>query len=156
MKENKYLLTKQGLQKLKKELHDRLTNVRNYIADKIEEATRHGDLSENAMYSAALEDQQMNESKIVEITDIIQKAVVKGSTGKNGKVELGETVEVLEIESSKKYKYQLVGEHEADPLENKISISSPLGNQLMNSKIGETIEVVVSAGVKKYKVLQIL
>ena len=156
MKENKYLLTKQGLQKLKKELHDRLTNVRNYIADKIEEATRHGDLSENAMYSAALEDQQMNESKIVEITDIIQKAVVKGSTGKNGKVELGETVEVLEIESNKKYKYQLVGEHEADPLENKISISSPLGNQLMNSKIGETIEVIVSAGVKKYKVLQIL
>lgn len=152
--DKKYILTKQGLTDLKKDLHERITSIRKSIADKIEEATRSGDLSENAMYSAALDDQQMNETKIMEITDLVQNAIVN-SPRKDGKVDVGEIVEVLEISTNKKYEYQLVGEEEADPLENRISITSPIGEALLHCKVGETVEISLPSGVKSYKILKI-
>lgn len=152
--DKKYIITKQGLLALKRELHERITSLRKAIADKIEEATRQGDLSENAMYSAALDDQQMNETKIMEITDLVQNAIVKAPR-KDGKVDVGEVVEVLDMEANKKFEYQLVGEEEADPLANKISITSPIGSAIMQSKVGEIIEVNLPAGLKKYKIIKI-
>lgn len=152
--DKKYFLTKKGLQELKNELHQRITTIRKEIADRIEEATKQGDLSENAMYSAALDDQQMNETKIMEITDIVQNAVVK-ATKNNGKVDMGEFVEVLDISADKKYKYQLVGEEEANPLENRISITSPIGDALMHSAVSDVVEVELPGGTKKYKIISI-
>jgi len=152
--DKKYILTKQGLIALKNELHERITTLRKSIADKIEEATKQGDLSENAMYSAALDDQQMNETKIMEITDIVQNAVVK-SPKNDGKVDVGEQVEVLDISTNKKFHYQLVGEEEADPLANKISITSPIGSALMRAKVNEVVEIILPSGVKNYKILKI-
>lgn len=74
--DNKYLFTKQGLQTVKDELHDRINNVRKEIADRIEVAASEGDLSENAAYSVALEDQAMNEARIGELTDMVKNATV--------------------------------------------------------------------------------
>ena len=116
MPNKQYIVTKQGLDNLKAELLDRLTVQRIRIADKIEEATKQGDLSENAMYTAALEEQQMNEAKILELTEAVQNAVVVRSNKNNDKIELGERFTLEDLSNKKKYEYTLVGEEEADPI----------------------------------------
>lgn len=154
MPNKQYIVTKQGLDNLKAELLDRLTVQRIRIADKIEEATKQGDLSENAMYTAALEEQQMNEAKILELTEAVQNAVVVRSNKNNDKIELGERFTLEDLSNKKKYEYTLVGEEEADPIELKLSINSPMGNALLGKHVGDTVEVVLPGGLKKYKILE--
>lgn len=157
MDNSKYLLTKQGLKDVKAELHDRLTIQRKLIADKIELAAAEGDLSENAAYSAALEEQGMNEAKILELTDIVSNAIVSDDikSGKNRVIDLGESFEAKNLKTGKTANYKLVGEGESDPLSNKISITSPVGSAVMHKKAGDEVEVKTPNGIIKYKILSL-
>lgn len=153
--DNKYLFTKQGLQTVKDELHDRINSVRKQIADRIEVAASEGDLSENAAYSVALEDQAMNEARIGELTDMVKNATVAEENTKNKMIDLGDFFTVKNTESKLSQKYQLVGEEESNPLDNKISITSPLGIAVFHKKVGD--EVIVNAPIGKiaYKILAV-
>lgn len=130
-----YNITAEGKQSLEKEL-DALKGRRGEIAEKIAEARDYGDLSENAEYDAAREDQGVVETRIAEIEEILQNAEIIAA-GKKGVIGLGSTVE---LKSEKKNAtYTIVGPVEADPLEGKISDESPMGVLLMGKKVNETI-----------------
>ena len=145
------ILTQEGLDKLKKELATSLVK-RKIIADKIEYAKSLGDLSENFEYQEAKEDQSFNETRILEVQDMIKRAVI-GVVAEKGIVSLGSTIEV-EAEG-KKHEYTLVSFNEADPVNGKISNESPLGQAFLGKQVGETVEVRVPRGVIKYKVLKV-
>lgn len=139
------ILTQAGIQKLKTELEN-LTKVRRKeIAQKIKEAKEQGDLSENAEYSAAKEEQGLIEARIAELEHSIKTAdVVDSNEQTGGKVTLGSTVVVAT--KIGKLAYEIVGTNEADPLNKKISNESPLGQALMGKKIGDTIDYSTPGG----------
>lgn len=141
-------LSKEGLEKLNKELED-LKAQRKDIADRLKKAVSYGDLSENADYAQAKEDQSFLEGKILEIEEILRNAEVL-KDAKGGMIGLGSKVEV---ENKKgKEEYTIVGANEADLLEGKISIESPLGKELMNHMKGDEIEISTPGGKEKYKI----
>ena len=154
MDKNRYITTKQGLDKLIIELKERKESFRKTIADKIEKATALGDLSENASYTAALEEQQMNEAKIAELDDLIKNAVVKKLARTDAKVDLGDTV-TLEDSNGKKVVFTLVGEQETSPKDKKYSLSSPLGAAVFEKKLKSEVTVSLPAGKKKFKLVKI-
>lgn len=154
MDKNRYITTKQGLEKLIIELKERKETFRTLIADKIEKATALGDLSENASYTAALEEQQMNEAKIAELDDLIKNAEVKKMARTDAKVDLGDTV-TLEDSSGKKVVFTLVGEQETSPKDKKYSLSSPLGAAVFEKKLKSEVTVNLPAGKKKFKLVKI-
>lgn len=154
MDKNRYITTKQGLDKLIIELKERKESFRKTIADKIEKATALGDLSENASYTAALEEQQMNEAKIAELDDLIKNAVVKKLARTDAKVDLGDTV-TLEDSNGKKVVFTLVGEQETSPKDKKYSLSSPLGAAVFERKLKSEVTVSLPAGKKKFKLVKI-
>lgn len=154
MDKNRYITTKQGLDKLIIELKERKESFRKTIADKIEKATALGDLSENASYTAALEEQQMNEAKIAELDDLIKNAEVKKLARTDAKVDLGDTV-TLEDASGKKVVFTLVGEQETSPKDKKYSLSSPLGAAVFEKKLKSEVTVSLPAGKKKFKLVKI-
>ena len=147
-----YHLTIKGKRDLEEELQD-LLNSRREISERIADAKSYGDLSENAEYSAAREEQGVNETRIAEIENILKNAEIIKDT-KRSKIALGSRV----VLSSKKGKveYQIVGAVEADPLDNKISNESPLGKELIGKKAGEEIELSTPKGNIAYKVEEIL
>jgi len=154
MDKNRYITTKQGLDKLIIELKERKESFRKTIADKIEKATALGDLSENASYTAALEEQQMNEAKIAELEDLIKNAEVKKLSRTDAKVDLGDTV-TLEDSNGKKVVFTLVGEQETSPKDKKYSLSSPLGAAVFEKKLKAEVTVSLPAGKKKFKLVKI-
>lgn len=146
-----FQITQEGKKELEHEL-EQLKGRRGEIADKIAEARDYGDLSENAEYDAAREDQGIVETRIAEIEDILQNAeLIKG--GKKNEVGLGSTVELKT--GSKTVKYTVVGPVEADPLEGKISNESPIGEALMGKKIGDSVTIVTPKGEIVYEVISI-
>jgi transcription elongation factor GreA len=154
MDKNRYITTKQGLEKLIIELKERKESFRKTIADKIEKATALGDLSENASYTAALEEQQMNEAKIAELEDLIKNAVVKKLARTDAKVDLGDTV-TLEDSNGKRVVFTLVGEQETSPKDKKYSLSSPLGAAVFEKKLKSEVTVSLPAGKKKFRLVKI-
>ena len=146
-----YQITNEGKKELEQEL-EHLKGRRGDIADKIAEARDYGDLSENAEYDAAREEQGVLETRIAEIEDILQNAEII-SGGKKGEVGLGSTVELKT--DSKTMKYTVVGPVEADPLEGKISNESPIGEALMGKKVGETVVIKTPKGKIEYEVVAI-
>ena len=154
MDKNRYITTKQGLDKLIIELKERKESFRKTIADKIEKATALGDLSENASYTAALEEQQMNEANIAELDDLIKNAVVKKLARTDAKVDLGDTV-TLEDSNGKKVVFTLVGEQETSPKDKKYSLSSPLGAAVFEKKLKSEVTVNLPAGKRKFKLVKI-
>jgi transcription elongation factor GreA len=154
MDKNRYITTKQGLENLIIELKERKESFRKTIADKIEKATALGDLSENASYTAALEEQQMNEAKIAELEDLIKNAVVKKLARTDAKVDLGDTV-TLEDQSGKRVVFTLVGEQETSPKDKKYSLSSPLGAAVFEKKLKSEVTVSLPAGKKKFRLVKI-
>jgi transcription elongation factor GreA len=146
-----YQITEDG----KKELEAELTVLkgrRGEIADKIAEARDYGDLSENAEYDAAREDQGLVESRIAEIEDILLNAeIIKA--GKGSKVALGSKVELKT--GKKTVTYTVVGPVEADPLEGKISNESPIGEALMGKKVNETVAIITPKGEITYEIVSI-
>lgn len=146
-----YQITEEGRKELEVELEE-LKSRRGAIADKIAEARDYGDLSENAEYDAAREEQGLVESRIAEIEDILLNAeIIKGKKG--SQVGLGSKVELKT--GKKTVIYSVVGPVEADPLEGKISNESPIGVALMGKKIGETVSITTPRGEISYEIVAI-
>ena len=132
---NQYLtLTKEGLEKLKEELKERETRLREKIANTLNEMRNQGDLRENDGYSMAIEEQHINEGRIAEIKEKIKNAKIVKETKKN-KVGVGD---IVTLEGEKSLKYQIVSEDEANPLDGKISHLSPIGESVVGKKIGDS------------------
>jgi transcription elongation factor GreA len=146
-----YQITVEGRQELEAELEE-LKSRRGAIADKIAEARDYGDLSENAEYDAAREEQGLVESRIAEIEDILLNAELIKTT-KGSKVSLGSKVELKT--GKKTVVYDVVGPVEADPLEGKISNESPIGEALMGKKVGESVTITTPKGQISYEIIAI-
>lgn len=150
-------ITAEGLQKLEEELAQRKGAIREEILERIKEARAQGDLSENSEYDQAKEDQGKNESRIVELEQMIKTAVIidTSASSKEGKVSLGCTVVLKDMETEEEESYTLVGTTEADPFENKISNESPVGKAVIGKKIGDVVIAVTPAGELSCKILEV-
>ena len=149
-------LSQEGFDKLNEELRDLKTRGRREIAAKIDEARSHGDLSENAEYEAAKEEQAYMEKRIAELENAMAHARVLDDKNVDlSKVTVLSTVTVLNKKTSKQMKYTLVSPQEADFNLGKISIESPIGAALMGNVINDVIHVKVPAGVLEFEILNI-
>ncbi len=146
-------LTPEGLERLKEELRNLKQVRRKEIADKIERAKELGDLSENAEYQEAKDEQAFAEGRILELETVLNTATVVTSTGGTKQVGIGNTVRVRQ--NGDERTYTIVGANEADPTGGKISNESPLGRSLIGKRVGESFEVVVPKGKVAYKVVEI-
>ena len=156
MEQKKTILTYAGLKKLEDELHDLKVNKRREIAGKIKEAREQGDLSENAEYDAAKDEQRDIEARIDELEAILKNVEVVVSDDVDiDKISIGCTVELLDVEYDDKLEYKIVGSTEASSLSGYISNESPLGKALIGAKVGQTITVAAPAGDVDYKILSI-
>lgn len=152
----KNILTYEGLQKLEEELQDLKVVKRREIAQKIKEAREQGDLSENAEYDAAKDEQRDIEARIEEIEQILKNAeVVVEDEVDLDKISVGCKVRILDIEYDEELEYKIVGSTEANSLKGKISNESPLGQALLNAAVGEVVKVEAPVGELSYKVLEI-
>ena len=140
-------LSREGYDKLKNELRDLVTRGRKEIAQQIDEARSHGDLSENAEYDAAKEAQAKMESRISELEGIMANSrVLDDKNIDDSKVYILSTVTILNKKTGKEMQYTLVSKDEADFEKGKISLDSPIGKALMGKAVGETVNVKVPAG----------
>ena len=147
-------LTKEGIEKLQKELKNLIDVDRKDIIKKIKETREYGDLSENAEYDAARTQQSMVEGRIEELEALLRNARVIEKKGGAGKVSMGDKVEV-EIDGDK-MNFSLVGSAESDPSEGLISIESPLGKALLGAKVSDTVHVAIpDGGTVDYKIIAI-
>lgn len=156
MEEKKNLLTYAGLKKLEEELHDLKVVQRKEVAQKIKEAREQGDLSENAEYDAAKDEQRDIEARIEEIEKILKNAeVVVEDEVELDKISVGCKVKVHDYEFDEDIDFKIVGSTEANSLQGKISNESPVGKALIGAKVDEIVTVEMPAGEMKYKVLEI-
>ena len=156
MVEKKHLLTQEGLKELEQELEYLSVTRRQEIAEKLQEARAQGDLSENAEYDAAKDEQRDIEARIEELEKILKNAeVVDEDEVDLDKINIGCMVKILDVEFNEELEYKIVGSTEANSLKGKISNESPVGKALMGCKVGDTVEVDTQVGVIAYKVLEI-
>jgi len=156
MEEKKNILTYEGLRKYEDELHELKVVTRKEVAQKIKEAREQGDLSENAEYDAAKDEQRDLEARIEELEKILKNAeVVVEDEVDLDKISIGCKVTILDMEYNEEMEYKIVGSTEANSLKGKISNESPVGKALMGAKKGQTVSVDTQVGVLKYKVLEI-
>lgn len=149
-------MTAGGYQTLDEELKRLKTIERPAVIAAISEARQHGDLSENAEYHAAKERQGWIEGRIAEIEDKIARAQVIDVSKLSGKqVKFGATVSVVDEDTEEESRYQIVGDHEADVKEGRISLSSPLSRAMIGKEVGEVVEVYTPGGVKAYEILKV-
>ena len=150
------LMTKEGYDKLMAELRQLRSEERYKIARRIEEARSFGDLSENAEYAAAKEDQAKLDGRILAIEQQIAKAkIIDSSSLDNSHVSVGTTVTIQDITHNKKFVYSIVSSEESDPEKGLISSVSPVGRGLMNRKVGDEVSVKVPVGLRKLRILSI-
>lgn len=156
MADKKNILTYAGLKKLEDELHDLKVVKRKEVAGKIREAREQGDLSENAEYDAAKDEQRDIEARIEEIEKILKNAeVVVEDEVELDKISVGCKVKLYDFEFEEEIEFKIVGSTEANSLQGKISNESPVGKALIGAKMGETVNVEMPAGIMQYKVLEI-
>jgi len=148
-----FRLTQDGVDELRSEL-DKLISRRGEIAESIKSAREQGDLSENAEYHAAKDDHERNESRILEIENILGSVEIIRKPKGDSKVQLGSTVK-LSGESGKSKEFTVVGTVEADPLEGKISDESPIGKALLGKKENDLVEIVTPSETATYKITDI-
>jgi transcription elongation factor GreA len=148
-----YLLTQEGINELEKEFAD-LVAERGPIAERIKTAREFGDLSENAEYSSARQEQERTETRISEIENILQNVEVIKKPKGDSKVQIGSSVKMKSEKGSVKA-FQVVGTVEADPMNGKISDESPIGMALLGKKVGELVEIVTPAETTHYKITDI-
>ncbi len=146
------IVTPEGLEKMKKELVERLER-RRVIADKINYAKNLGDLSENFEYQEAKEDQSFNETRVMQLEDMIHRAVVSAAQH-SGLVNIGSTIKVT-VEGKDKT-FQIVSFNEADPVNGKISNESPLGQAFLGKKVGDDVTVTVPKGPMTYHLKEVI
>ena len=156
MDEKKNILTYAGLKKLEDELHDLKVVRRKEVAGKIREAREQGDLSENAEYDAAKDEQRDIEARIEEIEKILKNAeVVVEDEVDFDKISIGCKVTVFDMEFDEEMELQIVSSTEANSLQGKISNESPVGKALIGAKTGDVVDVEMPTGIMQYKVLNI-
>lgn len=156
MEAKKNLLTYEGLKALEDELHDLKVVKRKEVAGKIKEAREQGDLSENAEYDAAKDEQRDIEARIEEIEKILKNAeVVVDDEIDVGKISVGCTVTVLDVEYDEEIEFRIVGSSEANSLKGKISNESPVGRALIGKGVDDVVTVETQEGEFQYKILNI-
>jgi len=149
-------LTRERIVEIEKELKEMKTNGRKEMAEKIAEARAHGDLSENAEYDAAKEEQGLFELKISKMEDVLSRArVIDPSQFENGKVHILSKVKIKNLKNNKIFNYLLVSPEEADFQAGKISITSPVGKGLLNTQLGDKIKINAPAGILEYEIIEI-
>lgn len=153
----KFPLTKKGFLRLEQELKNLKGVERPNIIAAIAEARSHGDLSENAEYSAAKEKQSFIEGRIQELEAVVSRAqVIDPSEVQGDVIRFGATVAVVDIDTDIENKYQIVGDYEADINENKISLSSPLARALIGKEVGDEVAYMAPGGKKTFEILEVL
>ena len=156
MAEKKHILTYAGLKQYEDELQDLKVNRRREVAQKIKEAREQGDLSENAEYDAAKDEQRDIELRIEELEKLLKNAeVVDEDEIDLDKISIGCKVRVYDVDFDEEMEFRIVGSTEANSLKGKISNESPVGKALLGAKVGEIVNVETQAGVLQYKVLEI-
>jgi transcription elongation factor GreA len=156
MADVKIPMTPRGAQLLKDELKHRKEVERYRIVRAIEEARGHGDLSENADYSAAKEAQSFNEGRIKELeTNLALSNVIDPATLSGSKVVFGATVKLSDAESGEEVVYSIVGEQEADIKSGLISITAPVARALIGREVGDTVQVRTPKGQREYEILEV-
>ncbi len=156
MADKKNILTYEGLRILEEELQDLKVNRRKEVAQKIKEAREQGDLSENAEYDAAKDEQREIEARIEEIDKILKNAeVVVEDEVEVDAINIGCRVRILDIEFEDEMEYKIVGSTEANSLKGKISNESPVGKALIGARVGDIVNVETHSGVLQYKILEI-
>jgi len=153
---DKIPMTINGYENLQAEIKRLKTNERPQIIAAIAEARKHGDLSENAEYHAAKEQQAMNEAKISDLEDKLSRADVIDITKLSGNiVKFGAMVTLIDEDTEKEAKYRIVGEFESNISEGLLSISSPIARALIGKTIGDSVEVATPGGGKSYEIIKI-
>ena len=153
--ENKEYLSEHGFTKLKEELAFLKDNKRKEIAERLAYAKSLGDLSENAEYAEAKEEQQEIEGRISDLEDILSRAVLISNTSVRDYVDIGSTVVAKKVDSEKQDAFLIVGREEADPAQNRISNESPLGKALISKKKGDEVVVFTPKGEIRYQIIDI-
>ena len=149
-------LTRDGYEKLRKELENLRNVKRKELSRAIAEARAHGDLSENAEYTYAKEAQGLNEKRIAELEDKLSRAkLIDESAMSSDEILIGAKVILKDIDSGEELEYVLVSEEEADYASRKISVTSPVGKGLLSHKVNDTVKIKVPAGTLRYKIIKI-
>jgi transcription elongation factor GreA len=152
----KFLMTYEGVKKLEEELDFLKTVKRSEIKEKIKVARSFGDLSENAEYDEAKNEQAFTEGRIAQLENMLKNAVVVDEADiTTDKVSVGAIVKVKDYEFDEEMDLTIVGSAEADPMQFKVSNESPVGKALIGKKVGDIVEVPVPDGVSKYEILEI-
>lgn len=149
-------MTAAGHEAMEQELKHLKSVERPRIIAAISEARKHGDLSENAEYHAAKEQQGLNEARVAELEDTLARAEVIDVSKLSGKtVKFGATVKLVDEDTDEEVTYQIVGDNEADVKKGKISISSPISRALIGKTVGDSVEVATPGGGKSYEILKV-
>ncbi len=149
------VLTKEGHQKLEDELNHLVTQKRREVAKRIKEAIEFGDISENAEYEDAKNEQAFLEGRIKQVENILKDAKIISDNSRTDEVDLGSLVVLRDLEFDETIEYMLVGSAEADPSEHRISNESPVGMAIMGKKAGEKVKVQVPVGELEYLISEI-
>ena len=156
MDAQKHVMTYEGVKQLEEELQELQVVKRKEIAEKLKEARAQGDLSENAEYDAAKDEQRDIEARIEQIEQILKNVeVVVEEEVETDKINVGSTVTILDVEFKEKMEFKIVGSTEANILKGKISNESPVGRALIGAKVGQKVTVETESGSFVYKVLEI-
>lgn len=155
MKQKEFFLTSEGYLELETELNLLKTDKRNEVLNALKEARALGDLSENAEYDSARDEQAKLEARIKEVEYILEHATIIDENASSDTVQIGSTVELEYDGDDETEEYRIVGSQEADPFNNKISNESPIAAAILNKKIGETVEVSSPDGVYKVKIVSV-
>ena len=156
MSEKKVVLTYEGLKRMEEELEDLKTVRRKEVAEKIKEARGQGDLSENAEYDAAKEEQAEIEARIVVLEKMLRNAeVIDDEEVSSDIISIGSKVKIYDLEFEEEEEYSIVGSAEADPMTGKISNESPVGKALLGHKLGDLVTVETPGGEAEIRILEI-
>ena len=156
MADKKHILTYAGLKQYEDELQNLKVVRRKEVAQKIKEAREQGDLSENAVYDAAKDEQRDIELRIEELEKLLKNAeVVVEDEIDVDKINIGCKVKLLDVEYNEEMEFYIVGSTEANSLQNKISNEAPVGRALIGKSVGDVVDVETQAGIIQYKVLEI-
>ncbi|MBC5828795.1 MAG: transcription elongation factor GreA [Candidatus Eremiobacteraeota bacterium] len=153
MNEKETVLTQEGLRKLEEELDDLKTVHRKEVNERIRQAKEFGDISENAEYEDAKQEQAFVEGRILKLESMVRNArLIDASDYSADEVHLGASVKVKDVKGGEMHEFTIVGSAESDPPNHRLSNESPLGRALLGRKKGETVDVTTPRGVVKYKI----
>ena len=156
MSEKKVVLTYEGLKRMEEELEELKTVRRKEVAEKIKEARGQGDLSENAEYDAAKEEQAEIEARIVVLEKMLRNAeVIDDEEVSSDIISIGSKVKIYDLEFEEEEEYSIVGSAEADPMTGKISNESPVGRALLGHKLGDLVTAETPGGEAEFRILEI-